>query len=73
MRKSVGFSIPIPSFLFYCSEPTDINNFIFSLLYNEGMKERIVSNGHVLIYITDDRGTKEQKIEAKRQGKLSLT
>jgi hypothetical protein len=37
------------------------------------MKERIVSNGHVLIYITDDRGTKEQKIEAKRQGKLSLT
>lgn len=65
MSKSVGFGIPLPSFPFYCSESTDINKFIFSLLYNEGMKERIVPDGHVLIYITNNRGTKDKDFTSK--------
>ena len=55
MSKPNGFGIPLLSFPSSYSESTDTNKFILSILYNEGMKERIVSNGHVLIYITNNR------------------
>ena len=49
------YNIPFLSFPFYYSKSIDINKFILSILYNEGMKERIVPDGHIPIYITNNR------------------